>query len=218
MCIRDRYRQVTDTLMVNLFQYLGDEQKKLEQRILSEIQSRESEFTIHIGVTEPDLYDARDVYKRQTMPKEITGFTNSIKDQINRKNFGWIFASENAALDGMNTVSYTHLDVYKRQIFPNLSISLQAGAKLRRERFAGNVHKVNEDVNSLETLSTLLDVLKDYRVETFFSFETREETTFNAVAAEGIQKFIDRCEPLVGKPYSEFAIPCLPNFTVIRCV
>lgn len=62
-------------------------------------------------------------------------------------------------------------------IFPNLSISLQAGAKLRRERFAGNVHKVNEDVNSLETLSTLLDVLKDYRVETFFSFETREETT-----------------------------------------
>ena len=100
-------------------------------------------------------------------------------------------------------------------IFPNLSISLQAGAKLRRERFAGNVHKVNEDVNSLETLSTLLDVLKDYRVETFFSFETREETTFNAVAAEGIQKFNDRCEPLVGKPYSEFAIPCLPNFTVI---
>ena len=85
-------------------------------------------------------------------------------------------------------------------IFPNLSISLQAGAKLRRERFAGNVHKVNEDVNSLETLSTLLDVLKDYRVETFFSFETREETTFNAVAAEGIQKFIDRCEPLVGNP------------------
>lgn len=100
-------------------------------------------------------------------------------------------------------------------IFPNLSISLQAGAKLRRERFAGNVHKVNEDVNSLETLSSLLDVLKDYRVETFFSFETRDETTFNAVAAEGIQKFIDRCEPLVGKTYSEFAIPCLPNFTVI---
>ena len=100
-------------------------------------------------------------------------------------------------------------------IFPNLSISLQDGAKLRRERFAGNVHKVNEDVNSLETLSALLDVMKDYRVETFFSFETREETTFNAVAAEGVQKFIDRCEPLVGKEYSEFAIPCLPNFTVI---
>ena len=44
------------------------------------------------------------------MPKEITGFTNSIKDQINRKNFGWIFASENAALDGMNI---TQITVYK---------------------------------------------------------------------------------------------------------
>ena len=47
---------------------------------------------------------------RTTMPKEITGFTNSIKDQINRKNFGWIFASENAALDGMNI---TQITVYK---------------------------------------------------------------------------------------------------------
>lgn len=46
------------------------------------------------------------------MPKEITGFTNSIKDQINRKNFGWIFASENAALDGMNI---TQITVYKPQ-------------------------------------------------------------------------------------------------------
>jgi len=100
-------------------------------------------------------------------------------------------------------------------IFPNLSISSKAGAKLRRERFAGNIHKQNEDVNSLETLSTLLDVLKDYKVETFFSFETRDDTTFDAVAAEGVQKYIDRCEPLVNKPYSEYAIPCLPNFTVI---
>ena len=52
-------------------------------------------------------------------------------------------------------------------------------------------------------------------VETFFSFEGRDDTTFDNVAAEGIQKYIDRCEPLVGRPYSEYAIPCIPNFTVI---
>ena len=100
-------------------------------------------------------------------------------------------------------------------IFPNVSINPKEGAKLRRERFAGNIHKQNEDVNSMETLATLLDVLKDYKVETFFSFEGRDDTTFDNVAAEGIQKYIDRCEPLVGRPYSEFAIPCIPNFTVI---
>lgn len=45
-----------------------------------------------------------------TMPKEITGFTNTIKDQINQKNFGWIFASENSSLKGQNI---TNITVYK---------------------------------------------------------------------------------------------------------
>ena len=44
------------------------------------------------------------------MPKEISGFTNTIKGEINRKNFGWIFASENASLDGKNI---NYITVYK---------------------------------------------------------------------------------------------------------
>ena len=32
------------------------------------------------------------------MAKEITGFTNNIKDSINRKNFGFVFSSESAQL------------------------------------------------------------------------------------------------------------------------
>ncbi len=100
-------------------------------------------------------------------------------------------------------------------IYPNLSWSQNVTNKIHRERFQGNVKKAGTDVYSMEALSTLLNVFKDYRVETFFSFENREETTFNAVAAEGIEKMIDRCAPLIGKPYSEFAIPVLPNFTVL---
>lgn len=100
-------------------------------------------------------------------------------------------------------------------IFPNLSINTQSGTKINRERFMGNVHKENTNTNSIETLVILLDVFKDYRVETFFSFETREETTFNVIATEGVEKFMTRCDSLVGRPFSEFAIPCLPNFTVI---
>ena len=100
-------------------------------------------------------------------------------------------------------------------IYPNLSWSPNVTNKIHRERFQGNVKKAGTDVNSMESLSTLLNVFKDYRVETFFSFENREETTFNAIASEGIEKVIDRCAPLVGKPYSEFAIPVVPNFTVL---
>lgn len=100
-------------------------------------------------------------------------------------------------------------------IFPNLSWSQNVTNKIHRERFQGNVKKAGTDVYSMESLSILLNVFKDYRVETFFSFENREETTFNALAAEGVEKIMERCAPLMGKPYSEFAIPVLPNFTVL---
>ena len=45
-----------------------------------------------------------------TMAKEITGFTNSIKNDINRKNFGFVFSSENAAYKGNDV---TNIMVYK---------------------------------------------------------------------------------------------------------
>lgn len=100
-------------------------------------------------------------------------------------------------------------------IYPNVSWNPNVTSKIQRERFKGNVKKASTDVYSLEALATLLDVFKDYRVETFFSFENREETTFNAIAAEGIERIVERCKPLTGKEFSEFAIPVLPNFTVI---
>lgn len=100
-------------------------------------------------------------------------------------------------------------------IYPNVAWNQNVSNKINRERFKGNVKKASTDVYSMDTLGTLLDVLKDYRVETFFSFENREETTFNALAAEGIEKVVERCAPLIGKAFSEFAIPVFPNFTVI---
>ena len=35
------------------------------------------------------------------------------------------------------------------------------------------------------------------------------------MATEGIEKYIDRSLPLTAKAFSEFAIPCFPNFTII---
>ncbi len=90
-------------------------------------------------------------------------------------------------------------------IYPNVSWSQNVTNKIHRERFQGNVKKAGTDVYSMESLSTLLNVFKDYR----------EETTFNALAAEGVEKIMERCAPLMGKPYSEFAIPVLPNFTIL---
>ncbi len=100
-------------------------------------------------------------------------------------------------------------------IFPSVALSQASGAKLTRQRFQGNKTPTNTNVNSIESLTRILDVLKDYRVQCFFSFESSDKNTFNSMSTEGVGKYIDRCQSLVSKAYSEFAIPCLPNFTVI---
>lgn len=113
----------------------------------------------------------------------------------------------NAKNDFTNTVWYS--------IVPDVSLDQYSKMKLTRERFKGNSKTEKSDVNSVESLTRLLDVFKDYGVQCFFSYEADDSTTFNALATEGIEKYEDRCASLMGKPFSEYAIPCIPNFTVI---
>lgn len=113
----------------------------------------------------------------------------------------------NAKNDFSNTVWYA--------IVPNVSLDQHSKMKLTRERFKGNSKAEKRDVNSVESLVRILDVLKDYEVQCFLSYEADDSTTFNALATEGLEKYEDRCAPLMGKPFSEYAIPCLPNFTII---
>lgn len=113
----------------------------------------------------------------------------------------------NAKNDFNNTIWYA--------IIPNVSLDQNSKMKLTRERFKGSKVVEKTDVNSVESLARILDVFKDYRVQCFFSYETGDKTTFNYMATEGIDKFEERCTPLLGKAYSEFAIPCIPNLTVV---
>lgn len=100
-------------------------------------------------------------------------------------------------------------------IFP--SVELAAGAKkpLSRLRFKGNAAVQATDNNTMESMVAILEVLSQYKVQCFFSFESNDKNTFNTLAVEGVDKYMDRCQNLSGKDYSEYAIPCLPNFTVI---
>lgn len=113
----------------------------------------------------------------------------------------------NAKNDFTNTVWYA--------VVPSISLDQYSKMKLTRERFKGNSASVKTDTNSVESLIRILDVFKDYAVQCFFSYETGDSTTFSTLATEGIEKYEDRCAAMTGKAYSEFAIPCIPNFTVI---
>ncbi len=113
----------------------------------------------------------------------------------------------NAKNDFASTVWYA--------VVPDVSLDQYSKRKLTRERFQGNARTEKEDANSVEALVRLLDIFKDYGVQCFFSYEADDSTTFSALAAEGIEKYEERCAPLMGKAFSEYAIPCLPNFTII---
>ncbi|MBV6716183.1 transcriptional regulator [Paenibacillus chitinolyticus] len=100
-------------------------------------------------------------------------------------------------------------------IVPSVELETAGKVKVSRERFKGNEKVMKPDGNTMESLSMLLQVLKEYKVQLFFSFESGEDTTFNSMATAGIDKYIDKCGVLVRKEYSEFAVPCVPNFTII---
>ncbi|MCH1626000.1 transcriptional regulator [Fredinandcohnia quinoae] len=100
-------------------------------------------------------------------------------------------------------------------IVPVIEWETNGKAPIRRQRFKGNEVSVKKDSNRMESLSMLLQVAKNYRVQLFFSFESGDETTFNSISTTGVDRFIDKCAVLLRKDYSEFAVPCLPNFTII---
>ena len=100
-------------------------------------------------------------------------------------------------------------------IVPDVQMGLGGGGKLQRVRFAGNQKAEKSETNSMESLASLMNAISPYRITTFFSFATSEETTFNYIATEGVTVFKDRCAPLMKKEFSELVVPCIPNVTII---
>lgn len=128
--------------------------------------------------------------KASNLPRLVT-FLNTINDKNDFDNTVWL------------------------GIVPDIALDSKSGQKLNRVRFAGNEKVKKEDLNTMESLSVLLNTIRPYRISLFFSFQTGEDTTFNYVATEGIEKFKEKCLPLTRQDYSEFAIPCIPNITII---
>lgn len=100
-------------------------------------------------------------------------------------------------------------------IVPDVELNQSSGGKLQRIRFAGNQRQEKTGTNTMENLSILMNAIQPYRITTFFSFQTGEETTFNYVATEGVSIFKEKCTSLMKKEYSEFVVPCIPNATII---
>ena len=69
--------------------------------------------------------------------------------------------------------------------------------------------------SSMDTLQNLLNGIKKYKIQTFFGFETGEESTFSKMATDGASIYMDKAEEIAGNVYDEYAIACFPNMTVV---
>lgn len=101
-------------------------------------------------------------------------------------------------------------------IYPNVDLDVKKSSGKIRERFKGSQNNgVEKNKNNIETLSNLMTVLGNYKIQLFFNFEGNSETTFDDVATKGIEKYLEKTKILENQRYSEYLVPVIPNFTII---
>ena len=100
-------------------------------------------------------------------------------------------------------------------IVPNIELEQSQSRKATRQRFKGNAVVEKSEGNTMEALSNLMEAIRDFKIQVFYNFQTGEDTTFNYVATSGVEKFIEKSQPVAKKDYSEFVSCCLPNFTIV---
>ena len=212
--------------------------KDLVVRTFSPLPAVKAEFDVETEVQNYNTYlefykDAKDEFVKTVKPlvEKLLG-VKMYFDQYATKNKGMqpSLLVTNTKLDMLvksnnlprlrtylNTVNAKNdfTDTVWYGIVPALELESSGKMKVSRSRFKGNEKVTKQEGNTMESLSILLDTVKDYKVQIFFNFMAEEETTFNGIATAGIDRLIDKCSVLVRKDFSEFAIPCLPNFTII---
>ncbi|MFJ7914685.1 MULTISPECIES: transcriptional regulator [unclassified Lysinibacillus] len=212
--------------------------KDLVVRTFSPLPAVKAEFDVETEVQNYNTYlefykDAKDEFVKTVKPlvEKLLG-VKMYFDQYTTKNKGMqpSLLVTNTKLDMLvksnnvprlrtylNTVNAKNdfTDTVWYGIVPALELEASGKMKVSRARFKGNDKVAKQEGNTMESLSILLDTVKDYKVQIFFNFMAEEETTFSGIATAGIDRLIDKCSVLVRKDYSEFAIPCLPNFTII---
>ena len=148
--------------------------------------------------------------KKKGMPPSLL-VCNSKLDMITKSNFmprlQVYLNTVNNKNDFRNTIWFG--------IVGDIEFNLENNVKLTRERFKGSKKVTKPDINLIENLSALLAGIADYKVHTFFSFETCEDTSFSSVATRGVDEYIERTKSLTRREFSEYGVPCLPNISVV---
>jgi len=143
----------------------------------------------------------------------VNASMDEILEEKNLENLKKYLETVNNKSDYSNTIWFG--------IVPNIEYSEEREMELdedtmRQFGYTGDLdHGVTLVPTPISDLQFLLDSIKDYRIQVFFSFEASEDTTFLKLATHGMDQYMENTEDLENSDYSRYAIPCLPNFTVI---
>lgn len=97
-------------------------------------------------------------------------------------------------------------------IYPN--VSFDDDKKISKNIFKTNKEK-NTQKNTLTNLLMIASTLAKYKIQIFFNFELNEKMTFENLSINTIDNIEDELKEAIGKEYSEYLIPVIPNFTII---
>ncbi len=155
------------------------------------------------------FFEQYDTNNEEMKPKMLV--TNCKLDMLvkanNRPRLKTFLNTVNAKNNFTNTIWFG--------IVPAIEMDSANQIKTRRQRFEGTDKEDTVPGNTMESLAAILEVAKDYKIQIFFNFQANEETTFNDMATKGVDKYIEKTKMFTRQEYSEYAIPCVPNFTVI---
>ncbi len=138
---------------------------------------------------------------------------SEILEEKNLENLKKYLETVNNKSDYSNTVWFG--------IVPNIEYSDDREMDLdedtmRQFGYTGDIYTgVSIMPTPISDLQFLLDEIKDYRIQVFFSFEASEDTTFLKLSTHGMDQYMENTQELENSDYSRYAVPCLPNFTVI---
>ncbi len=153
-----------------------------------------------------------DQYNVKVRNMEPTLLISNIKPEMlvkagNKERFQAFLNTVNSKNDFDNSIWFG--------IFPNVDLDIKRTERKVRERFKGTKTEEKDGKNTMETLTNLMSLVSQYKMQVFFNFEGTYETSFDNLATMGIDKYVERTKILEGNSYSEYIIPALPNFTII---
>lgn len=143
----------------------------------------------------------------------VNAHMSDILEEKNLENLKKYLETVNNKSDYSNTIWFG--------IVPNIRFSEESDIEvdedmMRQFGYTGDIDAgLSIEPIEMMDLQLLLDAIKDYRIQVFFAFEANEDTTFLKLSTYGIEDYLEKTQDLENSDYSRYAIPCLPNFTVI---